>query len=33
MSVRKTMTIITFSFFRKKLVIKSKISTPKGTNA
>ena len=33
MSVRKTMTIIIFAFFVKKLVIISKISTPNGTNA
>jgi len=33
MSVRKTMTIIIFAFFVKKLVIISKINTPNGTNA
>ena len=33
MNIRKTMTIIIFGSFVKKLVIISKISTPNGTNA
>ena len=33
MSVRKTMAVIIFGSFVKKLVIISKISTPNGTNA